>query len=316
MNVASVKHARTLGFVFSALLLIGSATGHAEEPASWNNLNLGIEHSSVVIRTPGSTSFNPQANGFVVTHGMGGTSDDDRFHRLAEAIAATHPDSVVLLLDWSEASRAEIPFLRWPNPFLVSERIDRVASDAVRLLRRLGIDPKQTTLIGESFGNWINAEIAVQLSGVDRILAMNPASELGGYEPPDMSRHARLSLAFHTYSILDTLKRVSHFSILLETPAGTNAGQWHTFGISQLTEWLQSGDRQWLEGDIHLKRGADDTFDGVATLDGHLLETKRRMQPPDVTNTASDCEDQKPSSAPPPAEAPDAEALLLFHEQP
>ena len=52
--------------------------------------------------------------------------------------------------------------------------------DVAEQLQTQEVDPTKLTLIGESFGNYVNHQVAKGLGGVNRVLAFNPANELGG----------------------------------------------------------------------------------------------------------------------------------------
>jgi hypothetical protein len=84
-------------------------------------------------------------------------------------------------------------------------QIDGVGDEAAKKLGSLGVAADRVTFIGESFGHYVNARIAKQVGGVERIIVMNPASELGGYPPPDLRRCARVSWSFHASSVFVTL---------------------------------------------------------------------------------------------------------------
>jgi hypothetical protein len=257
--------------VLLALLVITAVPAFAVEQKTWQVIASELESSRVEVRSPTARPIDPDFPFFVVTHGMGGTSDGDRFHRLADAIASTCPRANVLLVDWSESSCEETDFFGIHNPFVVANRIDPVGDDAAAILCELQFDPHRATLIGESFGNWVNARIANKFGGVHRVVAMNPASELGGYPPPDLCACARISWAFHAYCVFDTLKKISHASILLATRPESSDLDRHTCGIGRLTSQLSSGDRSWLLTEVELQEASDTSFNTLATQDGQLV---------------------------------------------
>ncbi|MFZ1006959.1 MAG: hypothetical protein WAN65_08990, partial [Candidatus Sulfotelmatobacter sp.] len=117
---------------------------------------------------------------FVITHGMGGTTSGDRFELLARQLKENFPEANVFRIDWSKPATATT-FFGLPNPWIVAGRIDGVAAQAAQQLRAIDVDPQQVTLIGESFGVYVNQRIARALGGVQGMLAFNPASEEGGY---------------------------------------------------------------------------------------------------------------------------------------
>ncbi len=123
---------------------------------------------------------------FVITHGMGGTTTDDRFLHLADAIGDAIAECSVLIVDWSKQSR-HTGWFGLPNPFAVAAKIDSVALEASSLLKAIKMEPHRTTFVGESFGNCVNAQVDKTLGGQGRILAFNPANEAGGYTTPDLT---------------------------------------------------------------------------------------------------------------------------------
>ena len=66
----------------------------------------------------------------------------------------------------------------------------------------------------------------------------------------------------------------------MEAPEGTYADQWHTLGIRRLAQWIETGETKWICGNIQLNASDRDRFDAISTVDGRLLETKLKMQPP------------------------------------
>lgn len=207
---------------------------------------------------------------FVITHGLCGTAPGDRFHRLAAALGQRFPDANVWLVDWSAASSAKICNL--PNPWRVALSIDQVADQAAESLVAAGVDPTQTTLIGENFGNCVNARIAQQLGGVVRILAFNPAHEAGGYPTPDLRKCAARSWSFHTYSAFDTLQEIAEASIFLETPDSATAWEQHMAGIAWLANRMAVGDCSWLWAELALPPRTANHFHALATADGQLSD--------------------------------------------
>lgn len=221
----------------------------------------------VHLKCPANCEIQSDRPFFVITHGMHGTCEGDRFHLLAETIATVVSDANVVLIDWSAASSAS------SVPMFVAWRIDSIADEASQDLCDLGFQAEQATLIGESFGNYLNARIATDFGRVDHLIAMNPASELGGYPVPDLRRCSRVSWSFHTYSILDTRVTLAHATILLETRDDATDIEKHTCGIERLTERLEQGDLEWLVADRVLPDNSTQEYRVLATLDGKLVET-------------------------------------------
>ena len=282
-----------LAYLFFVLIAIPAA---GESPIAWRIAAGEGDCPLVQLKLPMSRAIDSDQPFFLVTHGMNGTMEGDRFHSLAEAIAAWSPQANVLLVDWSEASCATLPWCSLPDPFTVSKRIDAVGDDAAAMLGEMGFCPDRATLIGESFGNWVNARIANRFGMVDRILAMNPASEFGGYPPPNLRRCAATSWAFHTYSAFETLRRVADVSIFLETPTSADCFVQHTYGIGQLKTMLVAGDDGWLQDQCVWEGHDHNRFDAFATLDGKLMQTDLRMIRPSIDEADAENDDAQPSA--------------------
>lgn len=219
----------------------------------------------------------------LVTHGLGGTCNGDRFHGLVTELRRQLPEANIVLLDWSKASKAGR--FGFPAPWIVARRIPKVAELATAKLQSLAIDPASMTFIGESFGNYVNAEIAAELGGVNHIIAFNPASEFGGYTPSDLRRHARQAWSFHTHSPFDTQLEISHVDLFLETPADASHVAQHTYGMVWLTEQLKAGRIGWLNLDIAPPETKLDAYRGKATLGGDLLDVAVPRDPVDNNET-------------------------------
>jgi hypothetical protein len=222
---------------------------------------------------------------YVITHGMGGTAADDRFHRLAAAIGQSVPRANVLMLDWSEPASARIN--GFPNPWKVAGSIDAVGDQAAAVLRQAKLDPARTTLIGESFGNWVNARIASQLDGVHGMLAFNPATAAGGYAPADLRRHSQIAWSFHSYSAYDTNREIAHGDFLLQTPADADDLQQHVWGIAWLTDRVAAGDTSWLKMNKPLPARKAAHFRALATISGDLARQQFPRERPLAATTSA-----------------------------
>jgi hypothetical protein len=209
---------------------------------------------------------------FIITHGMGGTVEGDRFHHLADTIHAALPQSNVVLIDWSTESRQTTSYLGLPNPWSVANRIDAVVAEAVVTLEALQLDATRTTFIGESFGNCVNARISEQLGQQSTILAFNPPSFFGGYPIPDLRSCAAVSWSFQTYAAYDTQEVIADVGFFLETPPNSSDQEQHTAGISWLALQVNSGMQFWLFPGCDNGSPQTDCFDGVATLSGAILQ--------------------------------------------
>jgi len=270
-------------------LLAGVTPTWAEEPARnrhvisatgepmWAESPSITDHALVRVWFAGQ-AMDAGGGYFVISHGMGGTSAGDSFHQLAVAILKKFPRSRVIRLDWSEKASAK--FCSLLNPWEVARSINAVGDQAALALKKEGIDAARTTFIGESFGNWVNARIAHQLGGVQGILALNPASEMAGYVPSDLRKHAKHSWSFHTYSVFDTTLEIAESDFWLETPANATPGSRHVAGIRWLTARIDAGDLSWLDMDKPLPQRRTGHFRAMATMDGKVSDQQLPRERP------------------------------------
>lgn len=222
---------------------------------------------------------------YVITPGMGGMKVGDRFYLLAETIRKTCPTANVFLVDWNDAANQRVWGVNIPH--LVAKSINPVARDIAEELPTRGINPATLTLIGESFGNCVNHRVAQRIGGVNRMLAFNPANELGGYPLPHLERFSVVAWAFHTRSPFDTCAKLGDRGVLLQVASDDPFFQ-HTYGVQWLRQRLTVGDDSWLklQRDIP-KASSEQFFDLVVDKDGNLiLEEAIRVPPSAETNTA------------------------------
>ena len=215
---------------------------------------------------------------YVIAHGQGGLLPDDRFYALAKALRTQCPDSTVFLVDWSPT--ANTGFAGVAVPWRVAQKIDPVALESSQLLRDAGLDPARTTVIGESFGVYVNAQIAKHLGGVHRSLAFNPASETAGYWPSDLKTHSTQAWSFHTWSICDTAFAIADADFYLETPTEASHVQQHVSGIPWLTARLNEGDKSWLLMEQVPPARQHKMYSARAKMDGTLSTESITRVPP------------------------------------
>ncbi|MFO0976810.1 MAG: hypothetical protein U0996_10455 [Planctomycetaceae bacterium] len=265
---------RALTIVFGLLLSTGlsaSVSAANSERSVWNPAE-ATNSGRVQVLLRARTQLDVNAASFVITHGMGGTESDDRFHQLADAIAVAVPDANVIRLDWSESSRRTATFMKLPSPWAVAQQIDPVAEQAAQALEAVGLDAARTTFIGESFGNCVNAQIARQLGGHGKILAFNPPNDMGGFRTPDLRTCSDLAWSFQTFSLFDTQAVIADTGFFLQTPAEFTARQQHVAGISWLATQLEAGNTAWLLMKHDVETGNVSSFDAVADFTGELLK--------------------------------------------
>jgi hypothetical protein len=205
---------------------------------------------------------------FVITHGCGGTKDGDRFHRLAAEVKREFPDANVFLLDWSAQTREE--FMGFPNPWAIARTIDPSSNVAAELLQQQRVESSRLTLVGESFGVYINHRIAKRLGKVAKVLAFNPGSELGGYAPPILQNDAARVCVFTTTSMLDCHLFLADHALRIATVAGMNPIDQHTYGVEWLCDQLEAGDATWLELSREFPAADVNYLSGIVSADGSL----------------------------------------------
>ena len=263
------------------------------ENGSFQAVACNSKPESVLIRSVGEHRSEATGN-FVIAHGLGGTVPEDRFCQLALEIKRTNPDANVLLLDWSPT--ATLTSYGIPRVWHIAGCLDDIAADAASSLSSLQIDPDQTTLIGESFGVYIQGHVAKCLGGVKHILAFNPASEAGGYEPANLCGCSQRAWSFHTFCVYDTTRQIAHADFLLETPEQASHHAQHTHGIQWLTRRLRAGDSSWLMLNKSAPPACTEAFGGIALEDGEIVESAIPRIRPSVAAESTKPEDTSPES--------------------
>jgi pimeloyl-ACP methyl ester carboxylesterase len=230
---------------------------------------------------------------YVVIHGLGGSAAGDRFELLCEAIGSQFPTANVLLVDWSPVATQRTRGLLLPWP--VAVQIPAVAEDAARLLAEASLNTRRATLVGESFGNYVGAGIASRLGGVERMLAFNPASELGGFAPPDLRRCASVAWSFHTRSPYDTLRDIAHHGLWLEAAAASPLDA-HVRGVQWLAERLLARDAGCLTMEKPLPAAEEGHFRAQAGARGRDCPYSNSAAAPGCRTIKEDCADVQPKA--------------------
>ncbi len=260
---------------------------------SFRTLKCNPQPESALIRSVGEPLSDATWN-FVIAHGLGGTTPGDRFCQLALEIKRTNPDANVLLIDWS--STAAQTSYGFPRVWHIAGCLDAIAVDAASGLSSLKFDPDHTTLIGESFGVYVQGQIAKALGGVRHILAFNPASEVGGYEPVDLCKYSQRSWSFHTFCVYDTTLQIAHADFLLETPEEASPLAQHTHGIQWLTRLLRADNLSWLMLNKSVAPASAQAFCGIALQDGEIDPSAVPRIRPSVHPESTVSEDSSPES--------------------
>lgn len=243
------------------------ALGRVAVAAEWTTISCSSTRPLVQVHCLGKFDSRAKQT-FLITHGLGGTVSGDRFHVLAEAVSKCFPHTNVLLADWSASASAKL-YGDIPNPWKAAQSIDPVAQETTRVIANIGIRPQRLTMIGESFGNCVNARIAARMGGVAQILACNPANELGGYPTPDLRQLAKQTWSFHSNSAFDSPREIADVSVFIETPTAATDGEQHIAGIQWLTTHAVV-ECKWLTTSEPLPARRADHFQAVATPDGRL----------------------------------------------
>lgn len=158
------------------------------------NTSLGTKSKNIglVFADGASKAIDPSKNTWLVIHGMvvnppqGDILDERKDTReLAKAVDNYSQDDQVLVLDWRSAAYS--PGATYgsvkaaPNPFIGASWIDTVADWTANKLKQLGISPSNINLVGHSLGTYVAARIADKLGGINDLIALDPATDFGGY---------------------------------------------------------------------------------------------------------------------------------------
>jgi len=197
---------------------------------------------------------------YILTHGLGGI--EERFFELGRLILSLEPGAVVLVIEWDPAQKERLG--DFGNPWAAAKRIDptgdALGAALADLHKKKIIDARKTTFIGESFGNYVNHRAAVALgkAGCGKAygaLVLNPASELGGYEPPLLTETYHHSVAFISDSLFDTQQSIGRQTVRLTTTCKDPFVQ-HTFGMRWLRSRILAGERVHTHFQIDAKFAA------------------------------------------------------------
>ena len=209
---------------------------------------------------------------YVLSHGVGGLRPGDRFHRLSQEIRRCFPNVNVYLMDWSDVASRKTYF-GIPAGWGIASKIKCCATQAYGLLHAAGLDPRRTTLIGESFGCYINYEIARQWGGVRRILGFNAATKLAGYLNTALHTVAEKSWTFQTTSVFDAQSQLGDRDLRLRSDPTWNHVDRHTYGLQWLHSRLACGDHSWILCEHDLPVSTSRSFSGTVDVNGHFDPT-------------------------------------------
>src|SRR5262249_27307427 len=119
------------------------------------------------------------------------------------------------------------------------------------LIQQGRIGTATITAVGEGSGNAVLNAAAQHMGGLYNIIALNPASALGGYLPPDLRSNFQHSAAYETSSLFDTQTALAESNFTLPTGDLNDPVAQHTFGVSWLALQIAQGDSSVLIADYH-----------------------------------------------------------------
>jgi pimeloyl-ACP methyl ester carboxylesterase len=202
---------------------------------------------------------------WLIFHGLNGKSND--FADLGRAIEQYDGirgggDYQVVLVDWSAARNEGL--------LNASLMINSVAQTVKNTLTSWGIQNSKINLAGHSLGAYVGFELSKRLGGVNKLVAMNPASTtLGGYDTlgVDFKRYSNWSWAFwhnHTtdYAVASL---TADESFIIKTPSYNLPNIGHGSAKPTWTNMLRNKNgslSQWFGLDDIRPRSAPWSIDG------------------------------------------------------
>lgn len=115
---------------------------------------------------------------WLVIHGFGHDPGNVADQGLPQSIDGYQQNDQVLMVDWSEITKDNGKWI--PD---VAGWIPNVAEVVKNKLNEWGISKDNINIVGQSFGSYVGWEIANRLGGVNKFVALDPASDLAGYSP-------------------------------------------------------------------------------------------------------------------------------------
>ena len=172
-------------------------------------------------------------------------------------------DYQVIAVDWSAARTGG-------NLWAAATWINTVAESVKNTLASWGISGSKVNLVGHSLGAYVAFELSMRLGGVNKLVAMNPASTtLGGYDTlgVDFKRYSNWSWAFwhnHTtdYAVASL---TADESFIIKTPSYNLPNIGHGSAKPTWTNMLRNKNgslSQWFGLDDIRPRSAPWSIDG------------------------------------------------------
>ncbi|MCU0569606.1 MAG: LysM peptidoglycan-binding domain-containing protein [Oculatellaceae cyanobacterium Prado106] len=197
----------------------------------------GGENRSGKLRRIGDNKIENKPT-WIVIHGMD-SSPSGEIDNLAKAIDEYRRDDQlqVLTLDWSQAAKSNV------IPAIGGSWIPAVANFVVETLKSWNIPSSSVSVAGHSLGAFVGYEIAKQFGGIDKLVALDPATTtLWGYSGDDtanFSQYSKWSWGFYSSLLGDEERtRTAHESFKLEFP-WTNFSEGHGAGVKLWTNMLK-----------------------------------------------------------------------------
>jgi hypothetical protein len=191
--------------------------------------------------------LNPAYPTFVIIPGVNGYQAD--FGALAQAILADpvcFPNSQVnvLIATWQGATSGP-PQGGIQTPWTAALHVNAAGTNLGDILASFfqqgEILTNTTTVIGADSGVYVGNQAARIAGGLQNAVALNPASEFGGYLTPSLRDNFQFSTAYETNSLFDTQQPIAASNQTLNTGDLNNPVLQHTYGVQWLTGQVQAG---------------------------------------------------------------------------
>lgn len=229
------KHRLVFTTALAGLLIPGLAFS-AIEAEPWTTRFLSADGEVLADDCP----IDPQAPTYLVVHGFQGSGTDAEYLEQAAAIRKRFPKANVVIVHWRPPPRPK-PAKGWlrglvpPLPIpsfreysLWAKQTEHAGRDIAEWLKRRGIAPSRTVIVGHSLGGQVAAFASNQcakkeLCGqpVGAILASDPAGPLFQEQPPQKrldGTDAREVIVVHTTELLGDENEIGTVDIYVSWP--------------------------------------------------------------------------------------------------
>jgi uncharacterized repeat protein (TIGR01451 family) len=231
-----------------------------------------VPDRDVTVTTIGT--YSPTRPTVVLSHGWNDSilSNTAHYQNLENALNSAGYN--VVLVDWKTGAQSAIT-----DPWGASKNIPAAASAAYDKLNKMGVNFGNTTYVGESFGNAINAWIATYSGIPGKAMVMNPADPLG-FAPgslPDYQKAFSKPWVFKTPSIADQWPRAGYRDFYLDCCANNSVPnsvcdpvEAHTSGIVWLANQINrdGAGNQWITQSASVGSSTSFDYDGRVNCSG------------------------------------------------